>query len=280
MLPAIIAGGAALAGAYMNAQAHESASARAAALNRENTATQREFAQQGIRWKVEDARQAGINPLVALGAQTHSFAPSSIDPGPDYSMGNALSSMGQDVSRAMIAKATPEEQTLAKMQIQSAQLDLEGKSLDNQLRASQLQKLNSAPPPLPSAMSALIPGQGNAYNVTPADIIASDPSDPSRQAGAINDYQLAASSHGGLIPVPSKDMKAATEDNMFQEIPWAIRNNLLTNYGFRHKGVPDDYRWNPLRQQYEKGYSGIEGIHQLHPLYWAYRGYKKWKGGK
>ena len=31
---------------------------------------QKEFAQNGIRWKVADAKAAGIHPLAALGAQT------------------------------------------------------------------------------------------------------------------------------------------------------------------------------------------------------------------
>lgn len=66
---------------------------------------QREFAQHGIRWKVEDAKAAGIHPLYALGASTTSFAPMSVQD----SLGPAISSAGQDISRAMRASATDEE---------------------------------------------------------------------------------------------------------------------------------------------------------------------------
>ena len=41
----------------------------------QNYAQQKEFAQKGIGWKVEDAKASGIHPLYALGAQTHSFTP-------------------------------------------------------------------------------------------------------------------------------------------------------------------------------------------------------------
>jgi hypothetical protein len=40
--------------------------------NSANIAMQKEFAQQGIGWKVADAKKAGIHPLFALGASTHS----------------------------------------------------------------------------------------------------------------------------------------------------------------------------------------------------------------
>ena len=40
-----------------------------------NAALQREFAQNGIRWKVADAEAAGIHPLYALGAQTSPASP-------------------------------------------------------------------------------------------------------------------------------------------------------------------------------------------------------------
>ena len=40
-----------------------------------NIKYQKQFAQHGIRWKVEDAKAAGLHPLYALGANTHSFTP-------------------------------------------------------------------------------------------------------------------------------------------------------------------------------------------------------------
>lgn len=44
--------------------------------NAQNLAAQREFAQMGLRWKVADARAAGLHPLSAIGASGASFSPS------------------------------------------------------------------------------------------------------------------------------------------------------------------------------------------------------------
>lgn len=43
-----------------------------------NIALQREFAQHGIRWRVEDAKAAGVHPMYALGAGGAAFAPNPI----------------------------------------------------------------------------------------------------------------------------------------------------------------------------------------------------------
>lgn len=110
-----------------------------------NIALQKEFAQQGIRWKVEDAKAAGVHPLYALGASTHSFSPVSVggagypgDPGVsqstpaiDTGMPNALANAGQDIGRAVSAMKTPQERM-------SDALALENMSLQNDLLRSQI----------------------------------------------------------------------------------------------------------------------------------------------
>lgn len=66
---------------------------------------QREFAQHGIRWRVEDAKAAGLHPLFAMGAQLPSASPVfSSD-----SFGPALSAAGQDIGRAIGAKMSSAE---------------------------------------------------------------------------------------------------------------------------------------------------------------------------
>lgn len=248
-----------IANHFSNQAANDSA--RAAA--KKNAALQKEFAQHGIRWKIEDAKRAGIHPLAALGTQTQSFQPTYMGDQPS-TIGSDLSNLGQDVSRAMIAKATPEEQTLAKMQIQSAQLDIEGKALDNQLRASQLQKLNSAPPPLPSAMGNTIPGQGNSgFTVKPSELTASRSGVPAQEAGAVNDYAFARTQSGYAV-VPSQDVKSRIEDQMIPELAWSFRNQLLPAFSghtapdTRQYPLPSDsvrrgarhWKWNPFVQEF------------------------------
>lgn len=69
---------------------------------------QKEFAQNGIRWKVSDAKAAGIHPLYALGASTSSYSPVS-GYGGDNGIGEAAAQFGQGIGRAVEAGMTKEE---------------------------------------------------------------------------------------------------------------------------------------------------------------------------
>lgn len=99
---ALLDAGAAVYSRNQNRKAEE----RAAAL-------QREFAQNGIRWRVEDARAAGLHPLAALGMQPVQANPVVI---PD-ALGPGLAEAGQNISRAMLAAATPYERRMQELQL-------------------------------------------------------------------------------------------------------------------------------------------------------------------
>lgn len=105
------------------------------AIAAQNIAMQREFAQNGIRWKVADAQAAGLHPLAALGAQTTSFSPVSID-------GGDFSSVGQDIGRAVAAMKTKDERA-DEVSKKVEGLTLEKASLENDLLRSQIRRLNS-----------------------------------------------------------------------------------------------------------------------------------------
>lgn len=79
---------------------------------------QREFAQHGIRWKVADARAAGLHPLSALGASGASFSPVAIA---DNSTAASYSEMGQNLARAAGAVSTSAERQLQALAIKEAQ---------------------------------------------------------------------------------------------------------------------------------------------------------------
>lgn len=76
--------------------------------NAQNVAYQREFAQHGISWRVEDAKRAGLHPLYALGGSGATFSPS-VQPVLD----------GQSYSRAAAAAAD----FIGQREISAAQLD-------------------------------------------------------------------------------------------------------------------------------------------------------------
>lgn len=95
----------------INARRQQAAADRQA---RSNEAMQREFAQHGIRWRVEDAKAAGLHPLYALGAQTPQFQPVYSQD----SMGPAVAEAGQQVGRAIRALGTYEEREAQRLSLE------------------------------------------------------------------------------------------------------------------------------------------------------------------
>lgn len=145
---AVIGAGASLIGGLLGRRSTKKA-------NDQNIAMQREFAQNSIRWRVEDAKRAGIHPAFALGAPTMSFAPSSVG---DSSMPAALAAMGQDISRAVDVTRTAPERFDAKVQA----LTLQRMGLENDLLASQIRKINQVGAgPAMAGGAMLIDGQGD-----------------------------------------------------------------------------------------------------------------------
>lgn len=109
LLGGLISGAAALMGGRRSEKSN--AKQHAAEL-----ASQKEFAQHGIRWRVEDAKAAGLHPLSALGATGASYSPMAIsDPS-----GPALAEAGQHIGRAVAATSTAEEKQLQSLAIQEA----------------------------------------------------------------------------------------------------------------------------------------------------------------
>lgn len=109
----------------------------------QNIDMQREFAQHGIRWKVEDAKAAGIHPLYALGSSTHSYSPQFLGgstPANDYA------AIGQNLGRAIDATRTRNERTNERLR----ELSVQRASLENDLLKVQIRnEQTQLPPPMP-----------------------------------------------------------------------------------------------------------------------------------
>ena len=136
-------------------------------MNEKNAALQREFAQYGIRWRMDDARAAGIHPLAALGMTGASASPSYQSAGaagdPSAGILNAVSDFGQDISRSLHQTRTQQERSEA-----FANLKLENGALQNDLLRSQIARINQQTGPgLPSNSglgSLTSSGQGDGVN--------------------------------------------------------------------------------------------------------------------
>lgn len=227
------------------------ASKKQAEINAMNIALQREFAQHGIRWKVEDAKAAGIHPLVALGAQTHQFS-ANLQAGPTAD----LSGMGQDIGRAIASTGTAQDRQLTTLGIQGAALDVEGKALDNQIKQSQLRKMNAVGPAMPGATDSFIPGQGNSgagIIDKPLERTKTLPGQPQSEPGAIPDMGWAKTATG-LVPIPSSDVKQRIEDNMPHEWAHFLRNNVAPDTQPPRSALPrgaHSWKWNQLKMEWQ-----------------------------
>lgn len=186
-----------------------------------NLKAQKEFAQHGIRWKVEDAKAAGLHPLAALGAQTHSFSPTVV--------GDNFAQAGQEIGRAIDSTRTHSERKDANGVL--GKLAIERAGLENDLLRSQIAKNNQAgqPPARPSIDERYmgIDGQGGAAKLIAPKPMEQTPTDPKRlgqEPGSVVDVGWAKSPNGKYYPVPSKDAKDRIEDNLIPETMWSLRN--------------------------------------------------------
>lgn len=271
-------GGAMVGGYFSNRAADKASDATQEANNinaemaRRNIQQQREFAQHGIRWKVEDAKAAGLHPLAALGANTHSFAPVSVGAVPDTAHADAMASFGRDLGQGLerginATRTQPErQQAMAALGQKNMELQVEHNQLQNDYLRSKIALMNSAPnPPLPSNSDMpLLTGQGNSYKTggyvteVPSEVTHAAPGHPSQQVGKVTDLGW-AQTKTGLVPVPSKDVKERIEDQLIPETMWAIRNQVLPNVSGAVDKPPkhllpkgyDDWEWSYLRQEYQ-----------------------------
>lgn len=140
-----------IVGGFMNKESAEDAQYATQQNLNAQMEMQKAFAKQGIRWRVEDARKAGIHPLYALGANTASYTPQSVAFQGDSSLGNAFAAAGQDIGRAINSTRTGAERvdaftkSMQAIQLESAGVDLQIKKT---MLASQIQRniANATPP--------------------------------------------------------------------------------------------------------------------------------------
>lgn len=256
----------------VNLQSVQETNAANAAINAQNNALQREFATMGIQWRAQDAQKAGIHPLAALGAQTHSFAPNSIgmvagqvtpyDPAPSFA------AAGQDIGRAIDATRSRQDQAAAMMKT-AAELQLQKMGLENELLASQIAKVKQPGngPGIPAAVDPmLIDGQYSAptgrvvraplanIEELPLERVSAMPGRPSSEPGAIVDEGWTRT-RDGWAPVMSGDVKQRLEEDWFGTLGWNVRNRLApvldveATAPFR---APAGQQWlfNPITMEY------------------------------
>lgn len=125
-LGGIVSAGASLFGAKKNSDTQKQ-------INEQNLQAQREFAQNSIQWRVNDAKKAGLHPLYALGANTTSYTPSAQASNFGDGIAQAGSALGQG-----IASINFQQQKNARLQNELLESQIESQKLQNSAFAKSL----------------------------------------------------------------------------------------------------------------------------------------------
>lgn len=236
---------------------------------------QEDLAKHGVRWRVEDARRAGIHPAAALGMQPFSssgYASTFTPEGNDNV--DFLAAAGHDISRAVHATQTQTERTESKV---LAALAVERAGLQNDLLRAQIAKLSlgQVGPPMvdPANPGVRNFGTSDAGRITEEAMTRTTaaPGSPHQEAGAVTSLGF-LKTPSGYQPVPSKDAKERMEDMIVPEMAWGWSQYGTANLGM---GVPPPetwlpkgavtWRWSHFRQEWQPEYRSRREIHRHYP---------------
>lgn len=265
MLGGIVAGVGSLAGGIVNGITSNH-------LANKNIAAQKEFAQNGIRWRVEDAKKAGIHPLYALGASTASFSPVA-GYGGDFGISDALNSFGQGIDRAAQAKMTKEERaieqaTLERQEVmQLAQLNMlqqessaktmmfKSEALRNYAAARQALASQQQVPAMPSlrvrsdgtVVGQTVAGQGDSSPVS--SLMEIEPSSaetnalgrPGTAAASNPELSFTRTNDGGYVPIRSQAAADRLDDDILGTLSWYARNYIPAYFDNQNSAPPKSW---------------------------------------
>lgn len=262
---ALIGAGASIIGGALGSQSSADANASNQSIMEAQLQFQREMAQNGVTWKVEDAKRAGIHPIYALGAPPFNPSPVAIASQPDNSWANAISDAGQYIGNAVDRtktteqKLTAHQEVMQALELENARLRNQGLAIDNDFRAAEYGAMigrssfgqpfpdphagrnpafvDSGPPRNSSYPSfSANPGAAVSGLVQPKphEPVSRNPSLPHSEPGDITDTGWARTPTG-WTPVPSKDVKERIEDSFISEVLWEIRNRIPAMAG---QGTP------------------------------------------
>ena len=231
---------------------------------------QKEFAQSGVQWKVEDAKKAGIHPLYALGANTVSYAPSSVG-STDFGLADAGQNIGRaiDSTRSASGKAEALSQTAAAIQIDGLKLD---NDLKRQQLASSMALTNQAgnPPGLPPPGARwgidgqgqwALPGDGLEYG---RKIAPPEPGQPHLESGSSPEVSLYKTVTGGYSPQIPQQLAEPFEQDWLSYWQWYARNKIAPAFSKGNMAPPLHV---PLKTGYEWKYNLASGQYTQEPIW-------------
>ena len=221
--------------------------------NEINDLRQREFATQGIQWRVKDANKAGIHPLYALSANTPTYSPSTVGTGD-----GGISAAGQDLGRAVSSMYGGTARENREFVRAHQRLQLRKMGLENELLASKIATIRQpgTAPQTAHVGGSLIDGQPQSglVDTRPMRRESAHKRHPSTEAGTVTDTGLLRT-QTGWAPVMSHDAKDRLEEDWPGNLGWQIRNRLVQMFGYNyHPALPKGrtFYYNPYMAEYQE----------------------------
>lgn len=214
MWPALIGAAATGIGGLLNHFSSNNARDQAAEQYNQQIAQQREFATTGLQWRAGDAMKAyeatGIHPLAMLGVQGPSYTPVNMVGSANTSLGDAVSSAGQGITRAMLA-AQSEDKRMEHM-TKLANINVEGAELDNAYKRLRIQ---SEALRLRQQLTPGVPNVGQSEAKTMF---------PGVEPKIIDDVTVTRTPRGGYVTLPSEAAQQRMSEMFGLSTEWFSRN--------------------------------------------------------
>lgn len=277
IIPAV----ASLAGGLMNRSSANDANDMQREMAGQSLQLQRDMAQHGIRWRVEDAKRAGIHPIFAMGANLPSASPVSVFP--SQADNSFMGEVGSHLGRAIDATRTPEERQETRLEaLTIRRAELENDLLESQILSERQRQMNPAFPSTRIPVSIRGFEEANSdlqkaglasvdprVELKPHEAVIADPGHNFQEPGTVTDVGWVRTPTG-IAPVPSKDVKERIEDQFIPEAMWSLRNNLIPSFG---GGKPPPLSWLPAgaeswrysvtKQEWQPVYEGGRSYDQV-----------------
>lgn len=232
---------------------------------------QQEWQKNQLTWRALDAKQAGIHPLAAIGANLTSPSPSMIGGMGNNAadVGSTAKDLGQDISRALMAQTSKHDRKLMDLQLNNAQLDNEMKALEV---ASRRNKMRQAGNPVPDNIKPIA-----------SEVISHIGNSPHLEAGQSPTTAYTKGPNGSLIPIPSQRFKEGSEEMVMPSLQWQAGHYLSPAFGGNTGKPPKkllkkgkkDYEWNVFKGRWDSvKHKGRSPYKQAKD--WVKKKYKKW----
>lgn len=250
---ALIAGGTALLGGAIGSSDKKVAEGHAQDHAANQQRMQMILAEHGVTMRAKDImnayNQTGIHPLAMLGVQGPTYTPTNYVGSGGSPMGDAVTGAGQNIGRAMMATKTIDERDRLYVDA-SRELQLKKGTLELELLASQIRRMNMIGPGMPSVENPMsMPGQGNSPGVNTTGLIRDsfDAQGKIAAPGRLGEMDYVITPRGGHIPVPQKETKERIEDDFWAQTGFFVRNNLVPQFdpgSYNPPGeAPRGFRW-------------------------------------